>query len=84
MGELYLSPIGLSLVTKMSPMRIVSMMMGLWFFASFLGNYLAGTIGQNYEAMGPQNFFYLMIILAASAGLIFVAALKPLKKVIVD
>ena len=84
MGELYLSPIGLSLVTKLSPVRIVSMMMGLWFFASFLGNYLAGVLGQNFEKMGPQNFFVLMVILAASAGLIFLATLKPLKKVIVD
>lgn len=84
MGELYLSPIGLSLVTKLSPVRIVSMMMGLWFFASFLGNYLAGVLGQNFETMGPQNFFYLMVILSASAGLIFLATLKPLKKVIVD
>src|SRR5690606_15389444 len=37
-GELYLSPIGLSLVTKVSPARIVSMMMGFWFLSSFLGN----------------------------------------------
>lgn len=84
MGELYLSPIGLSLVTKLSPARVVSMMMGLWFFASFLGNYLAGVLGQNFEKMGPQNFFILMVILASAAGLIFLATLKPLKKVIVD
>src|SRR6185312_9474623 len=37
-GELYLSPIGLSLVTKVAPARIVSMMMGIWFLSSFLGN----------------------------------------------
>jgi POT family proton-dependent oligopeptide transporter len=38
MGELYLSPIGLSLVTKVAPKRMLSMMMGMWFLSSFLGN----------------------------------------------
>ena len=38
LGELYLSPIGLSFVTKVSPVRIVSMMMGVWYLSSFVGN----------------------------------------------
>lgn len=44
-GEIYLSPVGLSLVTKLAPARMVSMFMGVWFLASFLGNYLAGLLG---------------------------------------
>lgn len=44
-GELCLSPIGLSMVTKLSPIKIVSMMMGIWFFASAVGEFLAGKIG---------------------------------------
>ena len=44
-GELYLSPVGLSVVTKISPVRTVSTMMGVWFFSSFLGNYAAGFLG---------------------------------------
>jgi POT family proton-dependent oligopeptide transporter len=44
-GELCLSPIGLSMVTKLSPARIVAMMMGIWFFASAIGEFLAGKIG---------------------------------------
>ena len=43
MGELYLSPIGLSLVTKVAPARLVSMLMGMWFFSSFLGNFCPDT-----------------------------------------
>ncbi len=50
-GELYLSPIGLSLVTKVSPARIVSMMMGMWFVSSFAGNYLSGVLGTLYDDM---------------------------------
>ncbi|MGI8583605.1 MAG: peptide MFS transporter [Chitinophagaceae bacterium] len=45
LGELCLSPIGLSMVTKLSPVKIVSMMMGIWFFASAIGEFLAGKIG---------------------------------------
>jgi POT family proton-dependent oligopeptide transporter len=45
LGELCLSPIGLSMVTKLSPIRMVSLMMGMWFFASAVGEFLAGKIG---------------------------------------
>ncbi|MEJ7823679.1 MAG: peptide MFS transporter [Chitinophagaceae bacterium] len=44
-GELCISPIGLSMVTKLSPVKIVSMMMGIWFFASAIGEFLAAKIG---------------------------------------
>lgn len=45
LGELCISPIGLSMVTKLSPVKIVSMMMGIWFFASAIGEFLSGKIG---------------------------------------
>ena len=45
LGELFLSPIGLSMVTKLSPAKMVSLMMGMWFFASAIGEFLAGKIG---------------------------------------
>jgi len=44
-GELCISPIGLSMITKLSPGRIVALMMGIWFFASAIGEFLAGKIG---------------------------------------
>lgn len=44
-GELCISPIGLSMVTKLSPVKIVAMMMGIWFFASAIGEFLASKIG---------------------------------------
>ncbi|MBJ6118920.1 peptide MFS transporter [Pontibacter sp. BT310] len=44
-GELCISPIGLSMVTKLAPTKIVAMMMGIWFFASAIGEFLAGKIG---------------------------------------
>ena len=44
-GELCLSPIGLSMVTKLSPVKVASMMMGIWFFANAIGDFLASKIG---------------------------------------
>ena len=82
LGEIHLSPIGLSLVTKIAPARIVSMMMGVWFLSSFFGNYLSGYLGTFWEKMPRENFFLLMFILSFSAGLGFFALLKPLKRAI--
>lgn len=78
-GELYLSPVGLSLVTKVAPPRMVSMMMGMWFFSSFIGNYLSGYLGTFYEKMPRTEFFALMAGLAVCAGLAMWAFNKPLK-----
>ena len=44
-GELCISPIGLSMITKLSPVKVASMMMGIWFFATATGQFLAGKIG---------------------------------------
>ncbi|ALI99987.1 peptide MFS transporter [Rufibacter tibetensis] len=52
-GEMCISPIGLSMITKLSPARIVAMMMGIWFFASAVGEFLASKIGALMSV--PQN-----------------------------
>jgi POT family proton-dependent oligopeptide transporter len=77
-GELYLSPIGLSLVTKVAPARIVSMMMGMWFLSSFIGNYLAGFIGTYYTRMPKEGFFGMLTILGIIAGVAIWLMNKPL------
>ncbi len=80
MAELYISPIGLSLVTKVSPTKIVSMMMGVWFLASFFGNYVAGAIGGNYETMSKESFFLLLTCLSLIPGVLFIVTNKALTK----
>ena len=75
LGELYLSPVGLSLVTKLSPTRMVSMIMGAWFLSSFFGNYGAGFLGQYWEKMAKENFF-LMIAMIAFAACFFMLLIK--------
>ncbi|MFO0616643.1 MAG: peptide MFS transporter [Polyangiaceae bacterium] len=81
-GELYLSPIGLSLVTKVAPKRLVSMMMGLWLGSSFLGNLGAGYIGVLYERWSHEAFFTLLSALGLAAAAAMWAFNRPLKKVI--
>lgn len=83
-GELYLSPVGLSLVTKVSPARVVSMMMGMWFLSSFAGNYLSGYIGTFYEdkTLTKDAFFLLLTALGVGTGLMMFAFNKPLKRVL--
>lgn len=81
-GELYISPIGLSFVTKVAPARMVSMMMGVWFLATFLGNDLSGMIGMYYDRMGKDQFFLLLMALGVGTGLIFLALSKPLTRLL--
>ena len=70
MGELMVSPVGLSVVTKMAPARVVGMTMGAWFLYSGLSNYLAGVIARTTgaETLGGQ----LTDVAAAKAGYISV------------
>jgi POT family proton-dependent oligopeptide transporter len=82
MGELYLSPIGLSLVTKVAPQRLLSMMMGMWFMSSFIGNYLAGRLGGLYSTMSNETFFMLFAILGGVVGVFFMLSEKHLQKII--
>lgn len=82
MGELYLSPIGLSLVTKVSPPRFMSMMMGMWFLSSFIGNYLAGRIGTLYSSLSNETFFLVFAILGGAVGLFFLFFNRKLERVI--
>jgi proton-dependent oligopeptide transporter, POT family len=73
MGELYLSPVGLSLVTKVAPARIISMMMGIWLATSFTGGFLAGFLGSFWSGMTPPQFFLLTAGIAALAGVMIFA-----------
>lgn len=82
MGELYLSPIGLSLVTKVSPPRFMSMMMGMWFLSSFIGNYLAGRLGTLYSSLSNESFFLLFAVLGGVVGLFFLFSKRKLERII--
>jgi POT family proton-dependent oligopeptide transporter len=82
LGELYFSPIGLSLVTKVSPARAVGMMMGVWLLSSFFGNILSGYLGTFYDVMSKQGFFSLMMGIAVLTGAAFFAMKRPIQNAI--
>jgi len=76
-GELYLSPIGLSLVSKVAPARLLSMLMGVWLATSFTGNFVAGWLGSLWSGMDKPAFFLMIAGIAALAGAT-IAAINPL------
>jgi proton-dependent oligopeptide transporter, POT family len=83
-GELYISPIGLSLVSKVAPVRMVSMLMGLWLATSFTGNFLAGWLGSLWSGMDKMMFFLMIAGIAAVAGAVILAFDRPLAGVVKD
>jgi len=82
LGELYVSPIGLALVTKVAPARIVSMMMGLWLLSYAVGNFIAGYIGSLWDKMSMSSFFTLAAVIPIVAGIAIWAVSKPLRPIL--
>ena len=81
-GELYVSPIGLSLVSKIAPARLISTMMGLWLGSSFIGNFVAGWLGSFWSSMNKISFFIMIAAVAASAGVVIWSFNRPLKGIL--
>ena len=80
-GELCLSPMGLSLVSKLSPPRITALMMGGFFLSTSIGNKLSGILASMwYSYEDKANFFWVNFALLLIATLLGVAILKPLNK----
>jgi POT family proton-dependent oligopeptide transporter len=79
-GELYLSPVGLSLVSKMAPAKVLSLMMGVWLATSFVGNFLAGWLGSFWSSMSKADFFLMLAGVAGLAGASISILSWPLKR----
>jgi proton-dependent oligopeptide transporter, POT family len=86
-GELCLSPVGLSNVTKLAPPKFVSRMMGTWFLGTAIGNTIAGIVGGDFaEAKAPQmpHVFLEMTLIGAGAGVIVLLVSRGLRSWIGD
>jgi POT family proton-dependent oligopeptide transporter len=68
-AELCLSPVGLSSMTKLAPVRIASLMMGVWFLGAAVGNYIAGQLAGFYEEMPLTELFGAVSVLPIAAGI---------------
>ncbi len=84
-GELFLSPMGLALVSKLSPPRITGLMMGGWFLSTALGNKLSGVLSGLWNGIDNKVFFFMINFVGAMVGafLIFIM-IKWLRKVVLD
>jgi POT family proton-dependent oligopeptide transporter len=81
-GELCLSPMGLSMVSKMAPPRIAGLMMGGWQLATSLGNKLSGILAKLWDNYDDKaNFFWVNFILLSIAALVLFALLKWLNRI---
>jgi POT family proton-dependent oligopeptide transporter len=81
-GELFLSPMGLSLVSKLSPPRITSLMMGGWFLSTSIGNKLSGILASQWDRYDDKgNYFLLNFILLGVAALSLFLMLKWLNRI---
>jgi POT family proton-dependent oligopeptide transporter len=83
-GEIYLSPTSLSLVTKVAPASLLSMLMGVWLATSFTGNFLAGYLGTFWSSMERADFFLLLAAIAGASGLFIALLARPLRAVLTD
>lgn len=80
MGELCLSPVGLSTVTKLAPPKLASLLMGVWLLSSFIGNIVAGQVASATSSLGPGSVYQVLAIAAIFFGLALVCLNKLLLK----
>jgi POT family proton-dependent oligopeptide transporter len=80
MGEIWMSPIGLSLVNKMSPARISAFMMGGWFLATAIGLKISGILGETYQKADHLHFWLVLTGCNVAVGLLVIILLPWLRR----
>ena len=81
-GELCLSPVGLSATTKLAPARVAGLMMGVWFLTISLGSYLGGRVASVYEAYSLTTLFGLVGGAAIVAAVVLAVAVRPINRML--
>jgi len=79
-GELCLSPVGLSLVTKLAPPKQVGLFMGGWFLATAIAEKLAQVFGAYWGKMPPAQYFMMFVVMCAGGALLMALLIRPLKR----
>ncbi len=74
-GELFLSPVGLSTMTKLAPVRFVGLVLGVWFLAAAFGSKLAGVLGGAFTAKDPEGLAWFFLTQAGMVGVAFLLLL---------
>ena len=81
-GELCLSPVGLSAMTRLAPARIAGLTMGVWFLATFVGNYVGGRVGGLYEAFSLPQLFGAVALFALGAAVVLALLIRPIRRML--
>jgi POT family proton-dependent oligopeptide transporter len=81
-GELCLSPVGLSAMTRLAPEKIVGQMMGIWFLGAATGNFFAGIVGGQFESMPLPDLFFNVAMTVLVTGVLFVIFSRPIQRLI--
>lgn len=79
-GELFLSPVGLSAMTKLAPHRIVGQMMGIWFLGAATGNFIGGRVGGLFETFPLKSIFLAVFIYCAVAAVVMFLLVPWIKR----
>jgi POT family proton-dependent oligopeptide transporter len=79
-GELALSPVGLSAMSKLAPVRIGGLVMGVWFLGSSVGNYIGGRLAAFYETMPLPTLFGAVAAFGIAAGVVLFLLAKPVTR----
>ncbi|MGH7509113.1 MAG: peptide MFS transporter [Gemmatimonadales bacterium] len=81
-GELCLSPVGMSAVSRLAPARIAGLTMGVWFLALSVGNYLGGRVAALYEGFSLPELFGAVAAYALAAALVLALLIKPIGRML--
>jgi len=84
LGELCLSPVGLSMVTKLAPLRFASLFMGVWLLSSSVAQYAGGTIGEEWGKVSPTFFFLIFVFTSLGGFVLLLLLVSPIKKMMHD
>jgi proton-dependent oligopeptide transporter, POT family len=82
LGELCLSPVGLSAMSVLAPARIAGLVMGVWFLALSVGNYLAGMASSFYEKMPLPRLFTIVTLTAFATAVVLILLVKPIRNML--
>ena len=81
-GELALSPVGLSAMTKLAPMRYAGLMLGVWFLAASVGNFIGGNVAGFYETFTTAQIFTAVAAFVLVAAVVMAIFVKPIKRML--
>ncbi len=83
-GELCLSPVGLSAMSRLAPVRVAGLMMGVWFLATSVGNYLGGQVASLYEAFALPTLFTVVTVFALVCALLLALLVRPIARMLAE